>query len=199
MVSNCMNNYTVENWFPRPIYYADNLCTDKLEMFEKRIKNIVQDKGTRTTKFLGVQSTHLTECELHLDPIFRPLCETIEHHVFNFATILGYDSKKAFNMTIGNMWANVSDQHGYNFPHTHPGSVISGAFYVKTAPENVIVFYDKYEVIELPGENTPYNGSPVSYNCVPGRMLLFKSDLIHGNPAQETAGEKIVISFNMVF
>ena len=85
------------------------------------------------------------------------------------------------------------------FPHTHPGSIISGAYYIKTAPDNAIAFYDKYEVITLPEEDTIYNGSPITYKCLPGRLLLFKSDFIHGNPGQESIGEKIVISFNMVF
>ena len=33
-------------------------------------------------------------------------------------------------------------------------------------------------------------------DCIPSRLVLFKSDLMHGNGAQED-GEKIVISFNL--
>ena len=33
-------------------------------------------------------------------------------------------------------------------------------------------------------------------DCVPGRLVLFKSDLMHGNGSQAD-GEKIVISFNL--
>jgi uncharacterized protein (TIGR02466 family) len=194
-----MSNYTIENWFPKPIYYADNVCVEHLPLFETKVKNIIETKGTKTTGYLGVKSTHQTDSELHLDPMFRPLCRDISEHVFNFATTLGYSPDKAFKMSFGNMWANLSGQHGYNFPHTHPGSVISGAFYIKTAPGNTIAFYDKYEVIALPEGDTLYNGAPITYGCVPGRLLLFKSDFIHGNPAQESVGEKIVISFNMVF
>lgn len=194
-----MLNYNLENWFPKPVYYADDLCLDQLSNFESRIHEIVKESGTKSTEYLGVNSTHLTNSELHLDPIFRPLCSTINDHVFNFATILGYSPQKSFTLSIGNMWANINDQHGYNFPHTHPGSIISGAFYIKTVPDNVIAFYDKYDVITLPEGDTMYNGLPITYRCVPGRLLLFKSDFIHGNPAQKSVGEKVVISFNMIF
>lgn len=192
-------NYTLENWFPKPIYYADGICEEQLPIFEGRIKTVMQETGTITTRYLGVNSTHQTNCELNLDPIFRPLCNSITEHVFNFATILGYSPQKAFSLNIGSMWANINDQHGYNFPHTHPGAIISGAFYIKTVPDNIIAFYDKYEAIALPDGDTMYNGAPIAYECVPGRLLLFKSDLIHGNPAQLSVGEKIVISFNMIF
>lgn len=194
-----MNDFTIENWFPRPIYYADNICSEHLDQLELNIKEIVKNSGTETTKFLGVQSTHTTNSELHLRPEFQILCNNISQHVFNFATILGYSPERSFKLNFGNMWTNISDIGGYNFPHTHPGAVISGAFYVKTAPENNICFYDKYEVVTLPDNKTMYAGEPIMYQCIPGRLILFRADFIHGNPPQTSVGEKIVISFNMVF
>lgn len=194
-----MNNFTIENWFPRPIYYVDDVCSDELDNLERSIKEIAKESGTGTTKFLGVQSTHQTNSELHKKPEFRLLCDTINKHVFNFSTILGYSPERSFKLNFGNMWTNISNTGGYNFPHTHPGSIISGAFYVKTAPGNTICFYDKYEVLSLPDNKTMYCGDPVVYQCIPSRLILFKADFIHGNPPQESVGEKIVISFNMVF
>jgi uncharacterized protein (TIGR02466 family) len=191
-------NYTIENWFPKPIYYADDVCLDFLDQFEQEIKKIVSTTGAKKSQYLGVQSTHMTDSELQLNPVFHPLTDAIKNHVFEFGTALGYSPTTAFKFYIGNMWANVSGQHEYNFPHTHPGAVISGAFYIKTVPENVIAFYDKYDTIQLPENHTAYDNKPIEYRCVPGRLLLFKSDFVHGNPAQQSEGEKIVISFNML-
>ena len=36
---------------------------------------------------------------------------------------------------ISNMWVNINQHGNYNIPHFHPGSILSGVFYVK-APEN---------------------------------------------------------------
>lgn len=190
-------NYQIENWFPKPIYYTDQVCVPELEVYEKRIKEILEEKGWADSEYLGVQSTHMTYARLHEDPVFRNFCDAVLHHSFNFAVALGYKPEVAFKLKIENMWANVSDQHGYNFPHTHPGALISGAFYIKSVPENVLTFYDKYDVLEMPTEESIYRGQPVEYKCDPARLILFKADFVHGNAPQKSVGEKIVISFNL--
>jgi uncharacterized protein (TIGR02466 family) len=191
-------NYKVESWFPRPIYYADDICQEHLGDFEIAVKDAIKDEGTKRNPFLGVNSSHKTVSELHKLPALAPLASSILDHAMNFCLIIGYDPETAFSFNIINMWVNISDQHDYNFPHTHPGSVISGAFYIKATPENIITFYDKYETLTLPlGQDTMYSMSHTSYDCLPGRLLLFKSDFVHGNVPQKLPGEKIVISFNI--
>lgn len=191
-------NYCIERWFPKPIYYVDGVCLDQLASFEQEIKKVTTASGTKGSTYLGVDSTHLTASDLHLNPIMSPLVDAIKEHAFNFGTALGYSPVTAFKLSVGNMWANISDQHGYNFPHTHPGGILSGAYYVKTVPENIIAFYDKYDTLQLPENITEFSNSPVEYQCLPGRLLLFKSDFAHGNPPQKQVGEKIVISFNLM-
>ena len=76
---------------------------------------------------------------------------------------------------------------------------MSGAYYVKTIEENSITFYDQINPsFEPPKYNNPLNWSTTNYACVPARLLMFRSNFIHGTSRQEGEGEKIVISFNIV-
>jgi uncharacterized protein (TIGR02466 family) len=95
------------------------------------------------------------------------------------------------------MWSNVSGKGGYNFPHTHPGSILSGAYYINTIPENKLVFFDDYINVEMPTNVDTSTYDHIAYDCIPGRLVMFRSDLAHGNPPQQDDGEKIVISFNI--
>jgi len=191
-------NHKIENWFPKPIYYADNVCIDQLPTIEEVIRKIIKDSGTIKTDYLGVESTHETENNLHEHPELKILVNNIFDHILQFSQHLGYDPIDIFSMKMQMMWANISDQHGYNFTHTHAGSIFSGAYYIKTVPENTITFFNNHETL-LPAKhkNTIYSMNVVNYECIPGRLILFKSDFPHGNVPQKQPGEKIVISFNV--
>ena len=56
----------------------------------------------------------------------------------------------------------------------------------------------KRQPFEPPKYNNPLNWSTTNYPCVPARLLMFRSNMIHGTTRQEEEGEKIVISFNIV-
>lgn len=183
--------------FPKHIYHLDNVCIDHLDMFRKRILEIQSESGVKSNKLLNVKSTHLTNMMLHTDPVFAPLVNQINESAMEFGTYLGYLPETIFRLHIGNMWANTSGKGGYNFPHTHSGSILSGAFYINAIPENKIIFFDDYINTEMPTNVDVDTFDHVTYDCTPGRLVMFKSDLAHGNPPQQDDGEKIVISFNI--
>lgn len=188
---------TIREVFPKHIYNKDNVCLEYLASFRERILEIQDEYGVKSNQLLNVKSTHLTYMTLHTDTIFSPLVDQINESAMEFGTYLGYYPETIFRLSIGNMWANVSDKGGYNFPHTHPGSILSGAFYISTVPENKIVFFDDYINVEMPTNVNTDTYDHVTYDCIPGRLVMFKSDLAHGNPPQQGDGEKIIISFNI--
>ena len=62
---------------------------------------------------------------------------------------------------------------------------------VKTIEENSITFYDQINPsFEPPKYNNPLNWSTTNYACVPARLLMFRSNFIHGTSRQEGEGEK---------
>jgi uncharacterized protein (TIGR02466 family) len=103
------------------------------------------------------------------------------------------------NLKISNMWANKSNTGDFVFPHIHTNSNFSGVFYIEAPEDSTITFYDNiYNMSPESKYLNVFNGKYTQYPCTVNSMLLFKSDLLHGNEKQP-AGNKLAISFNIVF
>lgn len=184
----------IETWFPKSIYIHDDFSKDLLIELEKEIKFFKRKK--RDTS-LFVDSTHKTDRKLHLQGTFKHLSDNILKEVKNFVAHLGYGSTVVDQIYMSSMWVNTSKQGDFIFPHNHAGGFISGAYYVKSIDENSIIFYDNLNDVYMPSCNPnqlSYNHT--SYKCIPARLLMWRSNFVHGTPIQLNKGEKIVISFN---
>lgn len=185
----------IETWFPKLIYLIDDVCTDSLSKYKTEIKkNKIQ---TKRTQILNVDSTHINFRKLHTIEIFSNLVNQIEKNFEIFLKYIGYSEDYIKNCHVVDMWYNISNKGDFLFPHSHPGSILAGAFYVTATKNNKIIFYDNHNNYEPPENITNLSMSTCEYQCVPGRLLLFRSDFVHATPKQEEVGEKIVISFNI--
>ena len=189
----------LETWFPKIIGISKTDVLPNLEFIklESNIKLLFTIHGYKTDSILSVKSLHKTHDRLHCEDNFQLLADKIMKKTKEFASSLGYSNKIVDNFYYKNMWANISHEGDFNFPHTHGNSLISGAFYVKCHPGNRIRFFNKLDDMMLaPDIKNEINSDYCEYDCIPNRLILFKSDFLHGNPKQES-GEKIVISFNI--
>ena len=192
-----MTQPQIHKWFPKPIYVVDDVLIDYLSAYEGRIQELFKTIGASTNGILSVDSTHKTNDQLHLDPVFQTLINAIYEHAYNFLVLLGYSNEFIDTIDITNMWANISHKDDFIFPHVHSDSLISGAFYIKKYAGSKIKFFnDVTSMMPKPSTFNELNYEYCDYDCNPGRMLLFKSDFLHATERQ-TDGEKIVISFNL--
>ena len=193
-------NYIIDSLFPKPVMIVENVCLEHLTLFENTIKAIIRDLGTKATEFQNVESTHATMNNMYDVVQFSPLVKEIQNYSCIFLENLGYTEENISQMRLKNLWANISTEGHYLFPHIHSHSVISGAFYVKAGEEDNIQFYnDLTDTTFVPPRESQLSRRFVDYKCKPGRLLLFKSNLLHGNVAKKDAAEKIVMSFNVGF
>lgn len=110
------------------------------------------------------------------------------------------------NFELGNMWININKKGNYNCSHVHPGSTISGVFWVKT-PENCgeLIFESPNDFLESNLINLTDNSIKSQYNYfsemifVPqeGKMLLFPSHLFHRVEPSQSDEDRISIAFNL--
>lgn len=184
--------------FPKHILCLDDVCTEHTQEFAAACKLLVRQSGYKNNDLLNVHSTHMTKSDLHEYTVFQPLVKVIKNSMVEYASYVGYDMPSILKFNLTNMWVNINNQGGYNFPHTHPGCVVSGVYYVQTPARNKIVFFDNYKMIDT-AINAQGEGHEVKhFDCKTGRLLMFKSDLLHANPPQPEPGEKIAISFNFI-
>ena len=196
-----MSKLSIEAWFPRPIGYVDNVCSDQRSSILTHINAYIDHQGTRRDGGFWVDSTHRTGDQLHLVPELSTLVSTINEYARTFLVAQGWELSAANDIQVAQMWANRSSSNDYLFPHVHPGSLLSGAYYLSALdPVSNITFYRDlgYMFPEVNAPGNMFSDETCSYECRPGRLILFRSDFMHGCKISPGLGSKVVISFNLL-
>jgi uncharacterized protein (TIGR02466 family) len=101
-------------------------------------------------------------------------------------------------------WATVLAPGAAHKLHSHPNNFLSGVYYLRTHEgADTINFHDprrqagvvRPPVVELTGENT----DQVVVRVHDGMLLMFPSYLEHSVDANRSDGERISLSFNLMF
>lgn len=181
-------------WFPTAIYFEPNILNDNLSSYEKEIKNAISDVGTIRDGLKNIDSTHKTRNNIFEVCELKGLRKVIYESSKAFLKEIGYLNLD--NLHFDNCWANISYPGDYIFPHNHNGSLLSGVYYVKSSINERIKFFNKPTMLPDPEVWNNYNHQYCEYSCIPGSMLLFTSDTMHGTEKQKCE-EKIALSFNL--
>jgi len=196
-----MSKLNIETWFPRPIGYVDDICSDQRLSILTHVNKFIDRQGTHRDGGLWVDSTHKTHDQLHLDRALSGLVSTINDYASVFLRAQGWTEEAARDVVVEQMWANRSDGNDYLFPHVHPGSLLSGAYYLSALdPVSSITFFRNLGSM-FPEVNSPgnmFSDETCNYKCSPGRLILFRSDFMHGCKISPGVGSKVVLSFNLV-
>ena len=180
--------------FPKPILFQPNILNENLETYETEIKTAVSKIGSVRDSMLNVDSTHKIRNNIFEVARLKDLRQAIFFHAKNFVEAIGY--KKTESLHFDNVWANISKEGDYLFPHLHNGSLISGVYYVKCDMRDRIKFFNSPTMLPEPTEYNQFSSQFVEHSCIPGSLMIFPSDMLHGTEKQ-IGGEKIAISFNM--
>ena len=185
-----------EGFFPTLIY-AEDLKLDTNEMAKNIIQWSKEDKGVKKTNVNGWHS----QTDMHEKPEYKPLVDELfrmVHQVFNEEFL----DKRA---VLGNMWANINYQGGYNKPHVHPNALFSGVYYVKTPPNcgNLICQDPRPGIqtcmptrkkVEIP----KYLWRDVHLQPQENRAIMFPSWLWHSVEPNQSNDIRISVSFNFI-
>lgn len=190
----------IKSLFPKHVYCRDNVCSDHVDAFKEKLVEIKQTNTFNKDKFLNIESSYKLSYNIKDDELFRPLLDEVKESVFNFAQFIGYSLERSFMLELTEVWFNFSDEHDYNWPHIHPGAIISGAYYVENEVDsNNLTFFDNPSSIEYPVETETHHwwgADRYNIEVKKGRLLLFRSDFMHGTTPQIGKGQKITVSFN---
>jgi len=166
----------------------------------KKIKNKIlnlksKDKGRTVSNYSGWQSKSIEKIDKNFESLFNKISisvKKIEKHL-----LLSKELK------LINLWYNVNGLGSFNRPHSHPGCVISGVYYV-SIPKNSgsIVFLNK-DLDTFYQDNiknyNEYNSSTWTIEPKENQCILFPSYLIHYVEPNLNKEERISISFNYGF
>lgn len=105
------------------------------------------------------------------------------------------------NIMLANMWANVNLKNEYNLPHSHPGSVFSGVYYVKCNKLSGDIVFNRPDLQQhyiLFKENNPYTFETYKFPPEEGKVVIFPSHLSHYVLPNMSDEERISIAFNFI-
>lgn len=190
---------TIQTWFPKLIFRSENVLEfNEISKLRLITTNIINDNSMTDTA-LSVKSTHLTNNLINYKE-YDTLKKAILERAVAFGEVLGYCSKTQMkDICIANMWANLSSEGDFVFPHVHTASEISGVYYLDAPDNAIITFYDNiYNMSKDAMAPTVFSARYTQYPCTENSLLLFKSNMLHGNEKQPP-GNKLAISFNVVF
>lgn len=169
--------------------------TKPLVDYAYQLKN--KSEGRVISNVSGWQSA---DVDINL-PVFEELKNVINKFAQDMHEYI--DLKKNNKNILDNMWFNINPKGGSNRPHTHPVSIFSGVFYLKT-PENSgkINFMNPNRLTEYHFDNNRVENFN-SYTCTnrwytpqEAKLIMFPACIEHyveGNMSDE---DRISIAFN---
>ena len=189
------NDYRIEGIFPIPVYLTQR--DSNLDLTEEKEIEDVIEEGMRKNKFNSIsKNSYIFDTKLfHLK-------EFIEKHIKTFVKQI-MNPKREVDFYITQSWLTITKPGEYHHIHSHPNSIISGAFYVSTVENDAVQFHDGYvdikERIKIePLEYNSWNSNFTAFHVANNVLILFPSWMQHGSyPNKNATTERICLSFNV--
>jgi len=172
-----------------------NAMIDEIERQRKEADDSIKQKSNRN----GWHS----DLRILENPVFKPLRTILQDLSRKILVDYGANAEDRVFRFAG--WANVHDKGGYNVSHVHPGSWISGSFYLKV-PEGAgrLFFEDPRQATRmehiplLPERNNEPMRARGKFNIIPKEMMvvMFPGWFEHGVEDCECE-QRISIAFNI--
>ena len=106
---------------------------------------------------------------------------------------------------LGNMWANINPQGGYNAPHIHANSLFSGVYYIKAPKDSGRLVCNDPRPGEQLSMPTRKKGQPPNHLWIEvllepqeGRIIIFPFYLWHSVEPNKSNDIRISVSFNFI-
>jgi uncharacterized protein (TIGR02466 family) len=191
--------------FPTPVWIDDAIGVDKEKIlnFVHRVKTEDPD-GRKVSNIGGWQSRDFTD-EVMINNPLSQLRSKILEMAYYCCDEFGFSE---YTLRITNLWLNINTRGNSNEIHTHPGSILSGVYYLSVPDccSGKIQFLKDYNHQMMKeswgmGDNFSYdsllNNVITTFDPFDDSMIMFPSWLLHSVSKSASDGERISISFNI--
>lgn len=195
----------IEQWFPTTIGFIDGVASEELPDYYQYCDELTKDIPRNAPFFSSQLATtfnyQMPQYNVNIinDSRFKKLFDIVTEEGNKFAKVLGYN----YELEIKNSWVNrigPNDYHGFHAHNSSGDALIVGVFYVASPKGSKInfksPFADQYSPID-PTWDSHFNAKMSSYDCLPGRLMFFKSNVLHGYDAHNSEDLKFSIPFDM--
>ena len=177
---------------------VENLDINNQEMIDYALDLKSKGKSAHASNRVGWQSERF---DLALEE-FQPLFSKINQMAQNIHNQIGLKSNLQNRLSAA--WLNINNQSGFNVPHIHLGSCLSGTYYLKGVESGAngdIVFRNPWVVdYHIPEGSVEQHTNVTlgSYYFTPeaGKLIMFPSWLEHYVETNTTNIDRISLSFD---
>ena len=203
----CLTMATIQTLFVTKLYRAElDEAQAPLAEIEATCRSLAEDDKAgqawcRKHGYLGYTSyASLNDLPWRF-PVIKKLVKALDAQVAAFARELDFNLGRD-KLQLDDIWVNVLPEGGVHTSHIHPRSAISGTYYVAT-PQGSSALKLEDPRLGLMMAAPPRKAKPASdqrpfvYETPQaGTVLMWESWLRHEVPLNQSAQERISISFN---
>jgi uncharacterized protein (TIGR02466 family) len=182
-----------------PIIFATPLFCQKFSLSDKDIESFCFsrkkiDGGKVISNVGGWQSN-----DFNLNKPPKEL-KQLSKCIFDFSLEI-CDFLNIKPVSTGQAWLNINEHGNFNWRHTHPNSVLSGVYYVKTPTDCGNIEFENPSMDMMVNmkvnEHNLFTSSCIKVPSERGTMYIFPSWLPHKVHPNLSKEERISISFNL--
>lgn len=135
----------------------------------------------------------------------QPLILEINKRLNALREIINFNDN--IDLKIESLWININSPYSYNARHIHPGSYMSGCFYIKVPEKsgNIVFKHPAFNLMFMNNSDdifSSYNEvNSLSYSVLPQekKLLLFPGWIEHEVEQNLSNEDRISIAFNTCF
>jgi uncharacterized protein (TIGR02466 family) len=188
----------IEKFFPTLIGLTDysyhNLIEEKLSNKCLSLKEKIKKSGDNwvASKTYNTISTY----DINKDDDFKELNDWVMSQIEEYASIFKYKNK----FYCESAWFNIYNKYDFQEIHNHSGYTLSAIYFLKANPETCAktFFYSNISDGLDPDIEDFTKDTFSKINCppVPGRLIIFKSNINHCVERQESNDLRISLAYN---
>lgn len=190
-----------ENHIWSDLQFGEKINNEEIKQFVYSYMKNIPD-GSKKSNYGGYQSYDLPPN--NVPESFRHLISCVTNSINQVADYYRYHP-----LVIANTWFNVNPINTYNLLHTHPQSILSGAYYVQCESDtddemSGRLFFERSDggenhiQPESMKEINMRNGMSFSAKVQTGSLYIFHSWIPHHVSINKKNYDRISISFNAI-
>ena len=146
----------------------------------------------------GWHSKYLSDQEILNKEEFKKLSKVIKECVNVLSKKWGIRHN---DLSKESFWCNINNYKDFNIPHSHPSSIMSAVYYVKTNKDSggiVFVRPDNQKFFFVPDQVNEYTEEKSVFLPQDGHLLIFPSYLEHYVLPNMSNEDRISIAYNFL-
>ena len=179
--------------FPTPVWtsFLNFNTSELLEFYNKLDKSV----GRCYSNSGGYQSDDFTKYE---NDILLEFCQCIEQEADKACNDFGIAP-----LEVRHLWFNGNAKNSSNTAHIHPGSILSGVYYIQATNASGEILFHRDTKDEMffgfanPNNVTFLNSCSIGIAPENDKLVLFPSNLLHSVSKNTTEDDRISVSFNL--